>query len=458
MKIIILGAGQVGSSVAEALSREENDITVVDTDTVRLGELQDKLDIRGVVGNASHPRVLTRAGAEDADMVVALTNSDEINMIACQVCYTIFNTPTKIARVRAAEYLRYPQLFSGDHCPVDVLISPEQLVTDHVKRLIEYPGALQALDFAGGRVQLVAIEAVEGGVLTNRYVGDLKSMLPSDLELRVAAIFRDGGAIIATGATRMNAGDVIFYLAARRDIRKVMTELGKLENPVRRVILAGGGNIGWNLAAALEDRYHVKILERDQERARYIADELEKSIVLVGDCADEDLLREENIDQTDIYCALTNDDEANILSSMLAKRMGARKVICLINRPAYLDMMASGAIDIVVSPQQVTIGALLTHVRRGHMVKVHSLLRGKAEAIEAIAHGDARSSRVVGRTVEEINLPENVTIAGILRKERLIIAHHDTVVESEDHVIMLLADKKHLRDVERMFQVGATFM
>lgn len=458
MKIIILGAGQVGSSVAASLSSEENDITVVDTNPTRLTELQDKLDIRGVLGNASHPTVLTRAGAEDADMVVALTNSDEINMVACQVCYTIFHTPTKIARVRAAEYLNYPELFSGEHCPVDVLISPEKLVTEHVQRLIDYPGALQVLDFAQGRAQVVAVAVVDGGALEGHAVADFRRMLPGDIDIRVAAIFREERALVPDGTTEMVAGDVVFFLAARGDIPTVMTEIRKLEKPVKRVILAGGGNIGANLAAVLESRYHVKIIERSPERAEFIAESLEKTIVLVGDCSDQDLLREENIDQTDVFCALTNEDEANVLSSMLAKRMGARRVISLVNRGAYVEMMEAGTIDIAVSPQQVTIGALLTHVRRGHMVKVHALRQGAAEAIEAVAHGDSRSSRVVGRAVEEIPLPPDVTIVGIVRGEDLIIAHHDAVFEPEDHVILLVLDKRRIPEVERLFQVGVTFL
>lgn len=457
MKIIILGAGQVGSSVANSLSREENDITVVDLDRNRLGELQDKLDIRGVLGNASHPRVLTRAGAEDADMIVAVTNSDEINMIACQVAYTIFQTPTKIARVREAEYLDYPELFSGEHCPVDVLISPEKLVTEHVHRLIQYPGALQVLDFAEGRAELVAIEVATSGGLAGRQISDIARM-SGDIEIRIPAIFRSDKAILPDGDTIVMAGDIVFFLAARRDIKRVMTHLRKLDAPVKRIMLAGGGNIGLNLASVLEEDHHVKIIEYGIERADAIAGELESTIVLRGDCTDEDLLREENIDQTDVYCALTNDDEANVLSSMLAKRLGARKVISLIGRAAYVDMIESGVIDIAVSPQQVTIGALLAHVRRGHIVKVHSLRRGAAEAIEAVANGDARSSRVVGRSIEEISLPKGATIGGIVRGDRLVIAHHDTMIETDDHVILFVIDRDAIPEIERLFQVGVTFV
>jgi len=317
---------------------------------------------------------------------------------------------------------------------------------------------MQVLDFADGRAQLVAIETVPGGPLTGHRISQLKNLLPPDVEIRVAAIFRQERAIIPDGNTQMEAGDTVFFLADRRAIRTVMAELGKLDKPVKRLLIAGGGNIGLNLAATLEDHYHVKIVERGKERARYIADELEQAIVLHGDCADEDLLREENIDQTDVYCALTNDDEANILSAMLAKRMGARRVLSLITRPAYVDMVESGSIDIAISPQQVTIGALLTHVRRGHVVKVHSLRRGAAEAIEAVAHGDVKSSTVVGRSVEDIPLPPGATIVGIVRGDQLLLAHHDSVIESDDHVILLVIDKTQLPAVERLFQVGATFI
>lgn len=458
MKIVVLGAGQVGSTVASSLSREDNDITVVDTNPKRLKELQDKLDIRGVLGMASHPKVLVRAGIEDADLVIALTNSDETNMAACQVAYTLYNTPTRIARVRASAYMDHPQLFAREHCPIDVLISPETLVTEHISRLIEYPGALQVLDFADNRAQLVATQAYAGGLLVGQHLWALRQHMPEGTDARVAAIYRQDRAIIPDGDTVIEENDIVFFLAARRDIRTMMKELRPLDNPVRRIILAGGGNIGSNLALHLERNHHVKIIERDSARAELIAEDLEKAIVLVGDCADEDLLREEAIETTDVFCALTNDDEANILSSMLAKRMGADKVITLINRPSYVDLVESGSIDIAVSPQQVTIGALLTHIRRGNMVRVHSLRRGAAEAIEAVALGDKHSSKVVGRAIEEIDLPPGTIIGGIVRGEDVIIAHHDTVIQEEDHVLLFVLDKAQISAIERLFQVGVTFV
>ncbi|MBD3671294.1 MAG: Trk system potassium transporter TrkA [Gammaproteobacteria bacterium] len=457
MKIIILGAGQVGSSVAANLASEANDITVVDVHPSRLRALQDRLDIRTIQGKASHPEVLERAGAEDADMIIAVTNSDETNMVACQVAYTIFHTPTKIARVRSSEYLKYEQLFAQDALPVDVLISPEQVVTDYIERIIETPGALQVLNFADGKVQLVAVRAIKGGPLVGEQLKTLRTHMPG-IDTRVAAIFRAGHPITPTGDTIIEADDEIFFIAARAYIRAVMSELREVDRPNKRIIIAGGGNIGIRLAKALENDHSVKIIDHNPERSQETAEELKNSIVLLGDASDEELLLDENIENTDVYCALTNDDEANILSALLAKRLGARKVMALINRSSYVDLVESGDIDIAISPQQATIGTLLTHVRRGDVVAVHSLRRGAAEAIEAVAHGDKNSSKVVGRSIEDLDLPHGTTIGAIVRGDEVLIAHHDTVIQSDDHVILFLVDKKYIPQVERLFQVGITFI
>jgi trk system potassium uptake protein TrkA len=456
MKIIILGAGQVGASVAGNLASEANDITVIDDNAEVLHDLQDRLDIRTIVGRASHPDTLMQAGAEDADMIIAVTRSDETNMIACQVAYTLFHTPTKIARVRSVEYLNHPRLFSQEALPVDVLISPEQLVTDYIKRLIEYPGALQVLDFAGGRVQLVAVHAYHGGPLVGHELRDIRQHMPG-IDARVAAIFRKGKPITPEGDTIIEMDDEVFFIAARKHIRAVMSELRKMDKPVKRVMLAGGGNIGMRLAESIEDHYQVKIIEHNTRRAKLLSEKLNRSIVLLGDAADEELLLDENIENTDVFCALTNDEEANILSAMLAKRLGARKVMSLINRASYVNLVQSETIDVAISPQQATIGSLLTHIRRGDVVMVHSLRRGAAEAIEAVAHGSHDNSKVVGRSIDEIKLPPGTTISAIVRGEEVIIAHHDTVIETDDHVILFLSDKKCIQQVERLFQVGVTF-
>lgn len=456
MKIIILGAGQVGGSLAEHLASEANDITVVDTDSERLRDLGDRLDIRTVQGRGSLPTVLRQAGADDADMLVAVTNSDETNMVACQVAHTLFHTPTKIARVREAAYLTRAELFDNEAIPVDVLISPEQVVTNYIKRLIQHPGALQVIDFAEGKAQLVAVKAYYGGPLVGQQLRQLREHMPN-VETRVAAIFRRDRPILPQGDTVIEADDEVFFIAAKANIRAVMSEMRRLDETYKRIVIAGGGQIGERLAEAIESRYQVKIIEMNPIRCRHLSDTLDSTVVLQGSASDRDLLLEENIADADLFLALTNDDEANIMSSLLAKRLGAKKVMTIINNPAYVDLIQGGDIDIAISPQLATIGTLLAHVRRGDIVSVHSLRRGAAEAIEAIAHGDAKSSKVIGKAIENIGLPPGTTIGAIIRDEEVIIAHDDTVIETGDHVILFLVDKKHIRDVEKLFHVGLSF-
>jgi trk system potassium uptake protein TrkA len=456
MKIIILGAGQVGGALAEHLANEQNDIIVVDTDSDKLRALQDRLDIGTVTGGASHPNVLYKAGAEDADMLIAVTNSDEINMMACQVAYTLFKTPTKISRVRSPNYLSHQeQLFSRDHIPVDVIIGPEQLVTEAIQRLIANPGALQVRDFADGRVQLVAVRAYHGGPIVGQELREIRQHMPK-VDTRVAAIFRQNRPIIPEGTTVVEADDEVFFIAAKNNIRAVMSELRKVDKPYKRVMIAGGGNIGATLAQNIEGQYQVKIIEMSYSRCRVLSERLKHTIVLNGSAAEPQLLNSENIEATDVFCALTNNDESNIMMSMLAKRMGAKKVITLITNPAYADLVGD-EIDIAISPQQITIGSLLTHVRRGDISNVHSLRRGAAEAIEITALGDTRSSKVVGRPLDEIALPEGVTIGAIVRDEEVLIAHGHIVVEPDDHVILFLVDRSKINAVEKLFAVGLGF-
>ena len=458
MKIIILGAGQVGISTAEILAKEDNDITLVDNVASQVEGLQDRLDIRTIVGSASHPSVLEQAGGPDADLILAVTDQDEVNMAACQVAYTLFRTPKKIARIRSVEYLTHREIFSDDSIPVDVIISPEQLITQHVLHLIEYPGALQVVDFAGGKIKLVGLKAYHGGPLVGRELRTIREDLPT-VEARVAAIYRHDRPIIPEGDTIIEPNDEVFIVAAAPHIPIVMSEFCAVEAPSQSIMLVGAGKIGLQLARTLEqNNYQVKLVEHGAERARQVAEQLDATIVLRGDAADEDLMLQENIDAMDVFCSLTNDDEANILSAMLAKRLGAHRAMALINRSAYVDLIESSVLDVAISPSLITVGSLLTHVRRGDTIAVHSLRRGAAEAIETIAHGDATSSSVVGRRIEEISLPSGTRVGALLRNQEVIIPHHDTVIEAEDHVILFVIDKKHIRDVERLFQVKVTFV
>jgi trk system potassium uptake protein TrkA len=465
---VILGAGQVGSTVAESLVSEANDITVVDIEPLRLQKLQDRLDLRTVTGNAAHPTVLEQAGARDADLLLAVTQSDETNLVACKLAATLFNIPTKIARIRSTDYLSHPEIFSSRNFAVDHSICPEQILCDSIVKLLEFPESLQVLEFAGGKVSLVAVRAFHGGPLVGRQIQYLREHMPQ-VDTRVAAIFRHDSPIVPEGTTVIEAGDEVFFLAATGNIRNVLRELRRMDTPVRRVMIGGGGNIGRRLAKAIEGRYEVKIIEHNKAGAERLAAELDRTLVLAGDATDEELLEAEHVGDMDVYCALTNDDETNIMSSLLAKQRGARKVIALINRSSYVNLLQAGQIDIAIAPAQSTIGALLAHVRRGDCVAAHSLRRGAAEALELIAHGDRKSSRVIGRPIGELQLPRGMTIGAIARQREqagsiaqngdheILMAHHDTVIENGDHVIVFVVNKSLVPKVEKLFQVDIGF-
>ena len=457
MKIIILGAGQVGGSVAESLVSEQNDITVVDVEPARLRALQDRLDLRTVTGSASHPSVLMEAGIDDADLLIAVTQSDETNLVACKLAARMFNVPRRIARIRATDFLDDPKVLGPDGFDVDLSICPEQVLTDYIVKLVEFPEALQVLDFAGGQVSLVAVRAYQGGPMVGRPVKEIRGHIPN-IDTRIVAIFRRDAAVLPDGDTVIEVGDEVFCLAASDNIRQVMKELRRMDQPVQRVMIAGGGNIGLRLARALEADYSVRLIEHNKRRCEVLAAKLNRALVLNGDATDEELLGQENIAEMDLFVAVTNDDENNIMSCLLAKKMGARRVVALINRRSYVDLLQSGQIDIAISPAQATIGKLLAHVRRGDVVAVHSLRRGAAEALEAVVHGDRESCRLTGRRVEEIELPAGATIGAVVRAGEVLMAHHDTRIEAEDHVIVFVTDKKTLPRVEKLFQVGARFL
>jgi len=456
VKILILGAGQVGSTVAESLVGEANDITVVDTDPEKLRQLQDRLDLRTLVGNAAHPSTLEKAGIADTDMLLAVTQSDEVNMVACKLAYSLYNTPTRIARIRSADFLARKEVFSKENFCVDFSICPEQILTDYIVKLIEFPEALQVQRFSRGKASLVAVRAFQGGPLVGKPLSFLRTNMPQ-IETRVAAIFRKDGPIIPEGSTVIEDGDEIFFIAATDNIRSVLKEMRRMDKPCKRVMIVGGGNIGLRLAKALEHDYQVKLIEYNKKSCQRLAGELTRALVLNGDGTDEKLLLQEHVGEVDVFCALTNDDENNIMSALLAKQGGADKVIALINRGAYVDLLQGGKIDIALSPAHVTIGSLLAYVRQGDVAAVHSLRRGAAEVLELVVHGDRASSRVVGRRIDEIDLPKGATIGAAVRNGEVIMGHHDLVIEAEDHVIVFVIDKKMVKKVEKLFQVSIGF-
>jgi len=451
MKILILGAGVTGSSVAEALASEENDIVVVDFRTELLDALKERFDIATVAGNAAHPSVLEQAGAQNADMIIAVTDRDETNMLACMVINTLYSRPKTIARVRAIDYLKNPQLFGPNGIPVDIVISPEQIVMEAIRNLIEFPGVLHISDFAGGLVRLFSVKVVADGSLTGKEIKTLKERLVGG-KIRVVAIFRQGIPLAVNGEAVIETDDEVFFVAPKEEVRRVLKELNKLEAPIKRIIIAGGGHIGKRLALALEKDHQVKIIEKDTIRAKKIANDLDHTVVLLGDCADETLLLDESIDSTDLFCAITENDGVNIVAGSLAKRLGARKAICLLNHISYSKLLPGTGIDVAVLPNQETLGSILKHVRRGDVAQVSSLCGGTAEAIEAIAHHGNGVNSVVGRRVDSINFPEGIVMGALIRNQQVISIHHETVFEEGDHVVMFAMDKKLVVNIEKKFQ------
>jgi trk system potassium uptake protein TrkA len=473
VNIVILGAGRVGESVAESLVSERNDITVIDTDPARLHALQDRLDLRGVAGNGIQPSVLEEAGIGDADLFIACAPMDETNLVACKVAHDRFNVPTTIARLRSPEFVDgAPLMDKATGFAVDRVICPEESVTRYIGKLVEHPQALQVLEFAHGLVSLAAVRAVAGGPLVRHSLAEIPALVPA-AQMRIVAIYRQDQALTdLDGRTRIEPGDEVFVLAATQDITTVLAALRERDHPVKRLMIAGGGKVGLRLARQVKDDLQVKIIETNRQRCDYLASQLPSEVlVLHGDSTDEELMGEENVQDMDLFVALTSDDEDNILACLLAKKMGARRVLALINRKAYAELVQGTQIDIAISPSQAVIGELLAYVRRGDVEAVHSLRRGAAEALEGIVRGDRKTCRMAGRRVEEIGLPPGAQVGAIVRglhrpdgseagedaKPQVLMAHHDTVIEPNDHVIVFVPNKRMVRQVEKLFQVSATF-
>ena len=483
MKIIILGAGRVGQSVADSLVSERNDITVIDTDAERLRDLESRFDLRGVVGNGIEPAVLAEAGAQDTDLLIACAAQDETNLVCCKVAQLMFNIPKRIARVRSTGFQRDERLVGPEGFAVDRIICPEESLTRYIGKLIDYPEAMQVREFAGGRACLVSVRARAGAPMVGHTVAEMRNSTP-DVAVRLVAIYRrfpeePDRFVACAGETRIEPGDEVFVLAAREHIAHVLATLHRRDatpvRPVRRIMIAGGGRVGLHLALELgkePGRFLVKIIEDDSARCIELASRLPSDVlVLQGDTTDENLLGDESIDEIDLFLALTDDDEDNIMSCLLAKRMGARRVLALINRRSYADLMHGTQIDIALSPAQAMLGELLAYVRQGDVQAVHSLRRGVAEALEIVVRGDRKTSRVVGRKVSDLALPRDVHIGLIvrglpdspdvsadeLREPQVIIPRSATALESGDHVVFFLPHKRLVRDVEKLFRVSPTF-
>ncbi|MEW5007688.1 MAG: Trk system potassium transporter TrkA [Cycloclasticus sp.] len=452
MRIIILGAGRVGFTVASNLSCENIDITLIDKNQSVIDAACERLDVSAICGSVSHPDVLESAGVRHADIIIAVTDSDETNMMACQIAHHLFKVPQKIARVRSRSFLDYQeQLFNSNAIPIDLIINPENEIVNFIKNLILHPGAQQVLSFANGALSLVEARCKRDSDLIGQTLSDLTASLQG-IYARIALIYRQGAIIQPTYSTVIEEGDRLFFIAPPEDIKQVLSILFNQNKPYKRLIIAGGGRIGLGLARALESSLQVKIITKNSTNAYQLSEQLDHSIVLSGDATDEAFLLDENIDRTDVFCTLTSDDETNILCSMLAKSLGAQVVMSLVDRNAYMNMVDNGSIDNVIYPQHTTIGKILSRVRRGEIASVHSLLRGKAEAFEATVPVNGGKRGLAGKKISDIKLPLGCSIIGLVRTGESIQTRANVVVQAGDHIILFIADKSLVHQVEALFQ------
>jgi len=457
MKVIICGAGQVGFNIARHLAGENNDVTVIDQSPDLIRKISDQLNVQAIVGHASRPDVLERAGASSADMIVAVTFADEVNMVACQVAHSLFNVPTKIARVRAQGYLQpiWRDLFSREHMPIDVIISPEIEIARAVTRRLQVPGAIDMIPFADDRIRVIAVRIEDGCPISDTPLRQLTELFP-DLHIRVMGIVRDVSVVVPGGDDEMAIGDEVYFAVETTHLARAMAAFGHEEKEARRVIIVGGGNIGLFLAEALEAEHpnvSPKLIELDTKRAQFVAEQLTRTVVLNGDALDRELLEEANVQATETVIAVANDDEVNILASLLAKRYGCTRAVTLINNASYAPLITSLGIDVVVNPRAITVSRILEHVRRGRIRSVHSLPDGLAEVIEAEA---LETSPLVGSPLREIDLPPGMIVGAIARGEEVIIPRGETVIQAHDRIVMFtVADT--VKKVEKMFAVRLEF-
>ena len=453
-KIAVLGGGQVGASVAKILTDDGNDITLVDNNASVLEDLQEDNDIKTIQGNASSPSVLNQVELSDCDILIATTASDEVNLVSCHLAKKMFNVPNVIARLRNAEYREETSDFNLDLFSIDSIISPSLLVTDFIKNIIEHPGAFQAFDFADGKLQVIGVTVLKDGPLAGKKLSEFKKHMPN-VNVNVIAIYRDRKSLPVNGSSIIETGDDVFFLATEENMR-FMSELRKNQSRVENIMIAGGGNVGTILAAKLSEKFSTKIIEKDQSRSKYLSETLEGVVVLNDDISDESLLENEGIKDVDFFCSVTNDDQMNILSSKLAKDLGAKKSIAIINKPSYRKLV-SKEIDVVVSPEDVTIGSLLASVRASDVLKVHSLGFGEAELFEVIIHGDKNTSKVVSKKISDLELPQGCRIGAIYTNESIILAQGDIEICSEDRLIIFLLNKRDFPKLAKLFQVGIGF-
>ncbi|MBS8259436.1 Trk system potassium transporter TrkA [Roseibium polysiphoniae] len=457
MKVVICGAGQVGYGIAERLAAEQNDVSVIDSSPKLINAIGDQLDVRGFVGHGAHPDVLAQAGAEEADMIIAVTLYDEVNMVACQVAHSLFNVPTKVARIRAQSYLqgRWQNLFSRENMPIDVIISPEIEVGEMVLRRLALPGAVETVRFADDQIVTVGIMCEEDCPVIDTPLRQLTELFP-DLGAVVVGVYRNNKLFVPKSSDSLLVGDLAYVVARRDQVRRTLGIFGHEEPEASRVVIAGGGNIGLYVARALEKRQsntRIKLIEASRERAVGIADELKRSVILHGSALDQGILDEADVGAADTMVALTNEDEVNILSSVMAKKLGCRRNLSLLNNPSYPAFAQALGIDAFINPRAVTISKILQHVRRGRIRGVHSLQNGAAEVVEAEA---LDTSPLVGRPLREIDLPSGIRVGAVFRDGKVLTPNGDLQIIAQDRIV-IFAVASRVRQVEQMFRVSLEF-
>lgn len=455
MKIVIFGAGIVGGTLAENLLQNDNDIILIDKDPEVIKYYRKRLDVKTILGSCSNPKVLVSADIKDAYMVLAVTGNDDTNIISCQLVSKLFGIPKKIARIRNNEFIKFPELFEHDCFSIDHIISPTHLITSHISHLIHHPGALQVLEFNDEKIKLLVVRIDIGSLLINRSINNAYELL-NDSPMKIIAIFRGEHSLGLKEDVVIESGDEIFLLSTNDNIDKIIHALGKNYSPYNKILIAGGGNIGLCLAKELESKCYIKIIDHNVKRSSYLSSNLNSSVVLLGDASDKDLLYQEDIESIDVFCAVTNDDEVNIMSSIQAKKLGAKHAIALVNRLSYVDLVDGGAIDIAVSPKQITSSSILKYIRLGDVIKSYSLCRGLAEVMEIIVHNEKENSSVVGKSIESFDFPKQIVIGVIIRKNKMIIATPDLKFEPLDHVIIFVEGKDFIHRIEDLFKIKVT--
>ena len=449
MKVLILGAGRVGASLARALISNGYDIAIIDQDKSSLSDLEERLDIMTVHGHASDPKIIKKSGADENTIVIAVTSNDEVNIIACQIAKKQFKVSKTICRLNNSSYSKDLNVF-GENI-IDIVISPENEVMSHLKELIIHPGAQQIENFADGKVNLVCVKAKKKGKLVGRELKGIKDDMP-ETNAFVASIYRKGKPFVPDGDTVIRESDEVYFISSSDNIDQIVNEFREDEKEYSRIMIIGGGKIGFSLAKDLENTYKTKLIDSDKSRCAELAKKLDKTIVLNGSATDEELLKSENIANVDVFCALTDDDETNLMSSLLAKKMGAKKTMIILNNPSYLGLVP-GFIDIYLAPYRLTVSSVLQDLRESDVTQdVLLKMDTGAEAIEGVVHANEFTSSLFGKPLKDIPLPEGVSIGAVIRHGELIMPNSKVELCINDNLIVFLADKEMMSEVEILFK------